>query len=207
MSWKRSPIDYIIGKRRRDAVEDIGRYYSDFTGRCFDNYATRSEPNQFTAWDVVAVSALSVQIPAQAAIALIDDAVPNAPAGRLGELLACIPSDATIWDEQDYLAGAEARELWALVKSLPNLARTKTSKLLAAKRPRLFPVYDRYIGQALLVDQNADDWPLWRGLFMEQGSGLLDACDSVARDAGVPGGLSPLRVLDVAIWMSEAPQR
>jgi len=179
------------------------RYFDSFTGRRFDDFAHRSSPNHFTAWDVVAVSTLSVQIPSNAAIRLIDDEIADAE-GELGVLLSRIPEDAAVWDKVDYLAGDVARQLWSLIRGLPELGRTKTSKLLAAKRPFLFPIYDRYVGNALLANQETDDWPLWRERFAGvSGQELIRSCDSVRREAGLPDGISALRILDVSIWMME----
>jgi hypothetical protein len=205
MGFKRSPADYISGSARQVAVHDLRYYYGgkSFTGRHFDEFARRSNPDEFNAWDVVAIEMLSVRIPAEAAIHLIEDTIPEA-SGQIRTLLGRIPADAAIWDETDHLAGKDARMLWHLVKGLHDVGRTKTSKLLAAKRPFLFPIYDQYVGAALLSDQTEDDWGLWRTLFMEEGIGLRELCASVAQDAALPQGISPLRVLDVAIWMREA---
>ena len=90
----------------------------------------------------------------------------------------------------------------ARVGRLPGINWVTAGKLLARKRPRLIPVYDRVVKTAL-GRGDADEW--WRPLR----HALIDdphvvARLSVLRDtAHIADTVSLLRVLDVCIWMQE----
>ncbi|MBV9254163.1 MAG: hypothetical protein JO246_09190 [Frankiaceae bacterium] len=82
------------------------------------------------------------------------------------------------------------------------MGRTKTSKLLAAKRPHLLPVFDQYVGDTLLNHKSDSDWELWRSRFEGgRGDDLRKAVQNIRDEADVPREVSTLRVLDIAIWM------
>src|SRR6202043_119609 len=66
-------------------------------------------------------------------------------------LLSEIPVDVDIVDVDPQMLGAEspAGQLWdVLRRSRDGLGPTTTSKLLAAKRPRLLPIWDSFVEQA-----------------------------------------------------------
>lgn len=209
--FKRQPLDYLVdskGGLRESAVDDLKLYLSKYDGRFFDELADTDHPNQFTPSDLLALQTLGdLTVPTAGAINLIRDSIPYEE-GMITECLRKIPQGATIWDpEVDWLASDAAKKLWKLKKSesLKGVGRTKWSKLLAAKRPLLFPIYDRYVAAGLLADPKGDDWALWRGSFSSgKDTELLDACYSVRDQAcGKKSSLSPLRVLDIVIWMHE----
>ena len=209
--FKRQPLDYLVdseGGLRESAVDDLKLYLSKYDGRFFDELADADHPNQFTPSDLLALQTLGgLTIPTEAAINLIRDSIPG-KVGQFAECLSAIPVDATIWDSRnDWLAQDAAQTLWRILvsKKVVGVGRTKASKLLAAKRPLLFPIYDKYVAAGLLEDVNDDDWVPWRHSFVSQtGTALLDAC-YLARDeaCGKAASLSPLRVLDIVIWMHE----
>ena len=103
-------------------------------------------PNEITERDIVAVSMLGVNIPAPVAIWLLED-------GRsaVSELLRAIPAEADICENGELLdPGRETEALWRLLGNgcwpdpihSNGMGTTKISKLLAAKRPNLVPIFD-----------------------------------------------------------------
>lgn len=93
---------------------------------------------------------------------------------------------------------------WTL-RQVPGVARTVASKLLARKRPALLPVWDTRVAQILGSASVDNDWLLVQSIVRTHSRALetlrrdlllrLDHDDRVA-------ALTPLRVLDIAMWMS-----
>ena len=123
---------------------------------------------------------------------------------RTARLLHQIPVGVDLWraDEADVGPGSSADELWRALVRLPGINWVTAGKLLARKRPRLIPVYDRVV-KAALGRGDADEW--WRPLRQA----LVDDPNVVARlralrdKAHIGDTVSLLRVLDVCIWMQE----
>ena len=85
------------------------RFWTEpFTGRRFHALVDADHPNEITSRDIVAVSTLSVKVPAHVAIWLLSDE------GRatVTELLAPAPEDVDLWDGADLIA--EDAHLWRL---------------------------------------------------------------------------------------------
>jgi hypothetical protein len=74
--------------------------------------------------------------------------------------------------------------------------------LLARKRPRLIPVYDR-VGRC--VSGLPDDSWGWHLEVFADDARLADSLSAVRRAARVPERVSLLRVLDVIVWMRHRP--
>ena len=188
-----------------DAIGRLVEYFQSgrFTGGRFDRLAGGGDRTNiadvFTSDDVVAVSLLGVRIPGAPALALLDDQ--NRTYARL---LQQIPVGVDLWraDEADVGPGSHADELWKALVRLPGINWVTAGKLLARKRPRLIPVYDRVV-KAALGRSHADEWwrPLRQALIDDP---KLVAHLSVLRDqAHIAGTVSLLRVLDVCIWMQD----
>ena len=143
---------------------------------------------------------LSVNVPAQAAVRLLgrDSAVVNG-------LLSQIPADLDIVDAPPLMLSGDspAGQLWdVLRKGRDGLGPTTTSKLLAAKRPRLLPIWDSFVEQTTGLSTigywskfqyvlNDDHRLVWDWL------GELRSCAP-----NVSNSISELRILDVLLWMS-----
>ncbi|CAL9327716.1 hypothetical protein E6R61_34815 [Streptomyces sp. LRa12] len=173
-----------------------------FTGSRFEHLAGGGDrpdvADRVTAEDLVAVQTLSVTVPASVALDLLEG-----PLGvRLSGLLHAIPRDIDMVDaEADVLVeGSPADQAWHLLCAQRGVNRVIAGKLLARKRPRLLPVYDRVVrcalGRprpsfwlALHAELRADDCALHRQLL------------ALRKIAGVPETVSALRVCDVAVWM------
>lgn len=119
-----------------------GRAYTGSAWDTWDSTGTRSnDPDRFTADDLISVALLGVDIPGNAVLALLDD-----DADRLADLLAAVGPDRDLSAEtapiRDDWPGSV---LYRAVDEITGLGRTKVSKLLARKRPRLFPIRDSVV--------------------------------------------------------------
>ncbi|WP_368680428.1 DUF6308 family protein (plasmid) [Rhodococcus opacus] len=88
---------------------------------------------------------------------------------------------------------------------MPGIGQTKATKLIARKRPRLYPIGDSVVSQVLGTERahlnpvrealRADDAALHRRLL------------SIRKEAGLPDEISALRVFDVIAWMDGKNRR
>jgi hypothetical protein len=117
-------------------------------------------------------------------------------------LLAAIPTAADLWTDPELLDDdSHANRLWALVRSHDGVGRTITSKLLAAKRPHLIPIYDHHVQVALGFDSQ---WPFVQAAARDpEVAHLLGDICNARTAAGVPIEVSVLRIIDVVIWMRQ----
>ncbi|WP_030753529.1 DUF6308 family protein [Streptomyces griseus] len=194
-----------------DAAADLGRYFGvdelegvtpAFTGSRFehlDGGGDRADiANIVTAADLIAVQALSVQVPPSAALALLE--------GRLAEdlsvLLSQIPADVDMANaDPDLLgSGSSADRAWHLLKGQKGLGWVTANKLLARKRPRLLPVYDQVV--RCVVGHPESFWLSLRDALAADGNALHEQLLSLRDDVGVPSTVSALRICDVVLWMS-----
>jgi hypothetical protein len=102
------------------------------------------------------------------------------------------------WVEPDSPAG----QLWNRLAELPGVSMVAAGKLLARKRPRLIPVYDRVLKVALDRTDEDEWWRPFRTALAGK-SGLTTALGQVRDQSGVGSEVSLLRVLYVSIWMRE----
>jgi hypothetical protein len=149
-----------------------------------------------TTDDLVAVTLLRVDVPGDVALHLLE--------GDLGREitrhLEQIPTDVGISDPAAaaLLAdGGPADVAWHLLEQQHGMGWVVTNKLLARKRPRLIPVYDTVVACAL-----GSPAGLWNWLVPLFADGELEKHLVAARErAGIPAEVTPLRVLDVVVWM------
>jgi hypothetical protein len=151
-----------------------------------------------TADDLVAVTMLSVDVPGDVALMLLEGEL----GPDVGRLLAQVPTDVALTDPGAaplFATSSPARVAWDLLEEPRGMGWVITSKLLARKRPRLLPVYDRVVRCAL-----GEPVGLWNWLLAMSADGRLEQRLTAVRDrARVPDGVSLLRVLDV--WMRHRP--
>jgi hypothetical protein len=187
------------------AVELLRGYFSaqptdGFTGAHFERLGGGGDrpevAQEFMAEDLVAVTMLSVKVPAQAALRIL-----GPDRSRLSELLREIPTDRDLVDVRP----SEIADDWApwllddALSDLTGLGRTTVSKLIARKRPRLVPIYDREVNKVLALNKG----PLWRPLaeaLQADGHALHQHLLALRDESGVGSDISPLRVLDVIVW-------
>lgn len=210
--WRERWPKTVVDRRTDDAVEMLQRYYATddggkphYTGAHFESLAALGDnPDQFGPADFVAVSMLSVNVPAEAAIRLL-----GPDSARIEELLTRIPADRDIVDvDPDVLGAASAAgQLWELLRgSRDGLGPTTTSKLMAVKRPRLIPIWDTFVEQATGLG-TPDYWRRFQHVLTADDRAIWQWLGDLRTQAlNVPDGLAELRNLDVLLWMSVEKQ-
>lgn len=201
----------------------------NFSGSRFERlYGGGDRPDvadRFTAEDFVAISMLGVSVPAHSALVLMGDFSPDT-AREIGRLLRKLPRELSLADailgtpgnDGDHYSTMD--RLWNIVISQKGLGVTTTSKLLARKRPHLFPVLDSVVKKELAPEGRAiyDGVQFWRSLQRElikddralekrlrtirtlASAALRNLGDSPAQVA--LDDISILRVFDVIVWMT-----
>jgi hypothetical protein len=176
----------------------LKRYYGGgkdkFTGRWFDEFAVTGDPNRFEASDVLAVEALSVEVPPEAASTLL-----ITESERFNSLLRQIPREQDLWDVSRLTVdvGSPAEYLHIALRTLPRVDWVTAGKLMAAKRPRLIPILDNKVKDFI----RPPDGLFWVKLHDEladesRRAAIARACRAAPPHVGL------LRRIDVALWMA-----
>ena len=172
-----------------------------FSGSWFERLcADGSDENRCAPADIVAVTLLSVQVPAHAAIQIL-----GPKSDEISKLLTQIPPNQDLWEchEATIAPSSAANQLWALFASLDGVGWVTAGKLCARKRPRLLPVYDNVVKGALELPKGESFWATLRTCLLTRPD-VVGRLDEIRRTTpGVPADLPLLRVLDIAIWMCE----
>lgn len=189
--------------------EQLLRYlaeYTDpglYTGAHFHEliYAGPSHPDRFDIADVTAPSLLSVTIHKTATQTLLRDQ------GFRAELEAYLAREPD--RDLGQLTDAEMKKLesdeglnpaWAKIKSIDDVGRTRTAKLLARKRPRLIPIWDSVIRRVLGLKSTRTYWTTFHTALTADNRALDQRLGVLAEKAGVSERYSRLRVLDILAW-------
>lgn len=195
------------------ATDNLARYFAVdsgeggaplFTGAMFERLCgggdSPAAANIITASDLIAVQMLSVTIPASAALALLEGDIGK----RLSELLAEIPVglDMAKADVGLLEPGSPADQAWNQLRELRGVDWVTANKLLARKRPRLLPVYDRVV--RCVVGHPASFWLSLHHALTANDLELHEHLLSLGRSAGIPETISALRICDVVLWMRHA---
>ncbi|WP_251149765.1 DUF6308 family protein [Cellulosimicrobium sp. Marseille-Q4280] len=189
---------------RAQAVEHLRRYFgpvdgtSGWAGSRFERLAGGGDrpdvADRFTADDLVAVSLLSVNVPPHGAIQLLESR-----ADELARLLAEIPHDLELVDVESIPDDWAPNRLWAALRDVRGIGWVTAGKLLARKRPRLIPVYDSVVQEA--VTPTASFWEALRAALRADDRALHRHLLSLRDEAGIGDDISALRVFDVVVWM------
>lgn len=209
-----SPVDFDERLTRLltdpQAIPNLKRYFTGtsgpggpplFTGARFEYLDGGGDipatANVITASDLIAVQLLSVDIPGPAALALLEGDLGR----QLSSLLADIPSDKDMVDVDVELLrpGSPADQAWHALQTQRGLGWVTTNKLLARKRPRLLPVYDRVVRCA--VDHPDSFWLSLHHALTANGNQINELLLHLRSSAGLPDTVSALRVCDVVLWM------
>ncbi|MGE2738040.1 DUF6308 family protein [Mycolicibacterium vaccae] len=185
--------------RRYYAIDAAGR--PAYSGSQFEAVAALNpDPYSTGPADFVAVSMLSVDVPAQAAIRILDR-----DAEEITELLHQIPPDVDIIevDPGELATGAPASSLWSVLRrGKDGIGRTTTSKLIAAKRPRLIPIWDSFVEQATGLD-TIDYWRKFQAVLTADDRSIWTWLTEIRSEVpNLPAAVPNLRILDVLLWMS-----
>ncbi|MDX2850926.1 DUF6308 family protein [Streptomyces sp. PA03-3a] len=175
-----------------------------YTGSRFERLAgggdKPSVADRFTADDVLAVSTLSVTLPARAALRLVEPSAEE----RYGDLLEQLPTTIELVDAKPDIIAKDgpAWQLWEQLREIDDIGPVGAGKLLARKRPRLLPVYDSVIKRVFLRPGN--DLSFWtdvRAALRADDRKLVRHLETVRDLAGIGDDITVLRVLDTMAWM------
>lgn len=183
------------------------------SGARFDTWAGGGDApdvaNMLTADDFLAASFLSVRFSPKAVIGILEhrrDAV--------ADLLAQIPADLDLVDvtHENFksVLGEEsaAWQLWDLLRGMDlpgkeswGIGPTKASKLMARKRPRLIPIWDSVVRKETGLKDSGTQWSDWHEVLTQNEGALAGHLDDIQQRADLQHSISPLRVMDVVLWM------
>lgn len=154
-----------------------------------------ADADVFTADDLVAITTLSVEVPPEGAWILLVER-----RAELAALLVAVGPDRDLAGESE--PKTEVSPEWRLesgLREIHGIGRTTAAKLIARKRPRLYPVYDDVVARQLDT-RKAHLEPV--RLALRRGDGALHSrlLDLRVR-AGLPENVPALRILDVLAWM------
>lgn len=153
-----------------------------------------------TADDLVAVTLLSVHVPGDVAVRLLEGPLGQDLTRHLEQIPVGIGIGAPA--ATDLLAPTSHADIaWTLLQEPHGMGWVITNKLLARKRPALIPVYDGVVKCAF--GNPSGFWSLLLGMFAD--GRLEESLSRVRAIAGVPDTVTPLRVLDVIVWMRHRP--
>jgi len=201
------PIDVLTVVRGPQAEANLCAYFADsgeptYTGRRFDRLDGGGDrpdiANTIIAADVVAVTMLSVQIPAPIAIDLLE--------GQLGAdmaaQLAKIPTDVELGTEGAAALiqpGSHADKAWSLLNARTGIGSVTAGKLFARKRPHLIPVWDGVLRCQLNL--HGDVWRTFDARLAANGGELRTELAALRQRTSAPLEVSLIRILDVVLWM------
>jgi hypothetical protein len=194
--WINNPLNKLFLQEHLDRYFGKIDEYIGYEGRQFEWFHSQSDQTLYTSNDILAIGALSVDVPATTARALIED-----PEGKYKTLLAqCIEyqkknaqamEQSWLWQDS-----SPFNELFKELGSEYGVGKVVRSKLMAAKFPDLIPIRDSKV-EALLECEKAERW--WEPIHQ-----LLDTTSGTVADLQQNGQAvlaTPLRKLDVILWM------
>ncbi|WP_417288627.1 DUF6308 family protein [Corynebacterium variabile] len=178
-----------------------------YTGAWFDEFdliGTRFDhPDEFTADDLVSVSLLNTPIKRESAEALLYD---GALRSKVSELLRKTRVSDCLWD-----VGVPLDSSWSLwelenllIEKVKGVRYTRASKLIARKRPHLYPINDEVVRE-LIWPGGIPDGRSFVGAVHEvfQNKERRDFLARVRQEAGLPEAVPLLRIFDVLAWMPQ----
>ncbi|MYR07381.1 hypothetical protein GTV32_14160 [Gordonia sp. SID5947] len=188
-----------------DAASDLRAYFGNpypgtaFTGASFDDWdslGTRAaDVNIFTADDVVAIRLLSVDAGPVAARTLLRD-----QRDQFADLLGAIGPDRDLADEPGPIDNKwPAWHLENQLREVAGIGLTIATKLIARKRPRLYPIWDTVVSEVLGTRGGPHLVPIHSALRTDPD--LRRRIVAARKRAELPDTISELRVLDVIAWM------
>jgi hypothetical protein len=192
-----------------ETVADLRSYYgidsgtSGHPGRGFDSLGP-NVPDRVTAVDLVAVQCMGVVVPARPALDLLEGDLGD----ELAHLLGTVPDDLDLGAGDAAKAvgeGSPADRAWRQLVGRDGVSRIVADKILARKRPRLIPVWDQVVRCALGRPQVGGVWESLDRVIRTSGGAVADRLARVHEKAALGPEVSPLRVLDVAVWMRHRP--
>ncbi|MEU4464101.1 DUF6308 family protein [Streptomyces sp. NPDC024017] len=148
-----------------------------------------------TADDLIAVQTLSVGIPAQATLDLLEGDL----GVRLSKLLTSVRVDIDMVEAADLADGSPAHTAWQLLRDQPGIGWVTAGKLLARKRPHLVPVYDQVV--RCVLGRPESFWFDLHAALRSVNWALHHELIALRQVAELPQTVSVLRICDVVLWM------
>lgn len=169
----------------------VATYFTDpsFAGMTFDDLGI-NPPFEVVADDLLAVSLLDITWRPQVVRILL-----VSYKAELSAMLADLPQGVDLWDASDKVL-RHIDTIWDSLTAIEGVGTASTTKLLARKRPRLCPIGDRIVKQA--VDVPGRTWDVLRWLL--QDPQVRAEVEALRPDRA--GGASLLRVLGVALLVT-----
>lgn len=202
----------VLNPRHSDQAAGLLRRYFEtgaegqpnYTGSMFERFDGGGDASEvvdrFTAADLVAVSMLSVEVPAAAALRILE------PGQRhLNDVLAALPHDVDLVNANDaHLEHAE--RLWERIRAA-GVGPVTTSKLLARKRPRMLPVIDSVVKDVLHHPRRGDFYRTLQHHLAIDGQALHHHLKDVRDRAEIGSDISVIRCFDVIVWLTGRDNR
>lgn len=186
------------------AAEVLRSYFGDtypgtaYTSAVFDSWdstGTRdADADVFTADDFIAIKFLSVDAGPVATRQILRDR-----RDEFSALLQAIGPDRHLADEPGPID--ITWPAWALenhLRGVRGIGLTIATKLIARKRPRLYPIWDTVVVD-VLGTRGAHLVPIHAAL--RDGPDLRRRLHAARERAGLPAHISDLRILDTIAWM------
>ena len=210
--YKRIPTeglrDWLMDDANTDRFEDhLDFYLQHFEGRHFEWFIGRSTGDLFDIFHVLAAEALSVDVPSSAARWLIE------PSKMRDELVkeahsALAPGKETLWTcDQSILVGEKRSpdfggplfRLYYLLRQ-QGIGSVTSSKLLAARFPKVIPIRDSMISTLIQLKRGDDWWSIVRELLQADSNSLAIHLSRLKVPMEAEE-ISILRRLDIVLWM------
>jgi hypothetical protein len=198
--------DWLLNEDNQVRIQQhLNRYLQSYKGRFFETLREQSSTRRFEIFDVSAAEALSVTVPPRAVNKLLESQEIAETVGTICDSL--VPGKDTLWTcDIDLLTGdKDALDTGGLLFGLYYKLRGKdigigpvtTSKLLAAKFPKVVPIRDTQVAELLGMTWRNDWWTAIRDQFTPK---LVQHLDGLTLPDGT-GHVSTLRRLDIILWM------
>ena len=172
-----------------------------YTGARFERLGGGGDREQvadvITAEDLAAVTLLSVAVPPRTALQILES-----ESGAFSALLMKLPRNLDLVDADPREVASQewaGHQLWKGLKALPGIGWVTAGKVVARKRPRLIPVYDKVVRHQVGAPKSF--WPSLREALATDGHALHHKLLDIREQADVGEDISALRVFDVITWM------
>lgn len=185
----------------------------EYDGSYFETFELNSENvNHIVAADLVAVTLLSMEIKrkSRSGISTSNAIMLAARSGEIAEILTQIPIDKELHTlssaefSQLIGEGSLGARLWHLLRDIENgigMHRVATYKLIARKRPHLYPIEDSRTRKILGNQKNW--WTSWYEALVESPEVVAELGNlrsELAKDVPKARDISLLRIADIALW-------
>lgn len=129
----------------------------------------------------------------------------------LDDDLAQVPAELDLAELQanefDKVLGEDSPvlQLWKVLRGQDTgrwgMGETRTSKLIARKRPKLIPIYDSVVGPLMGLSKNSvGQWKRWHTVLTD-GTGLPQRLQKIRATSEISDPISDIRIMDIVLWM------